>query len=156
MERDYHESGLSIVDNQPVRISRDQLKPGENLCDYCTARCCRYIALQIETPTDWNDFDTLRWFMYHERIGLFVDDGDWYLIVYNKCRHLQADHRCGVYEIRPQICRDYSTDNCEYDDTWVYDQFFETPEQLVEYAEAVLGPREGTSIRSRPPKAVAG
>lgn len=142
---------LPVVDQRQKGKPRDQLAPGENLCDYCTAKCCQYIALQIDTPTDRNDFETLRWFMYHQRVGLFVDDGDWYLIVYTPCRHVQPNHRCGVYETRPQICRDYTTDNCEYDDSWVYDQYFETPEQLEEYIEAVLGPAKGKSIRSRPP-----
>ena len=40
----------------------------------------------------------------------------------------------------PSICREYTTEHCEYEDEWVYDQYFETPEQVVEYMEAVLGP----------------
>jgi Fe-S-cluster containining protein len=58
---------------------------------------------------------------------------------------------CGIYETRPQICRDYTTENCEYEDDWVYDHYLETPEQVVEYAEAVLGPRKGRDIRSPKP-----
>jgi Fe-S-cluster containining protein len=27
-----------------------------------------------------------------------------------RCPHLQADNRCGVYENRPKICRDYQPD----------------------------------------------
>ncbi|MFM7833291.1 MAG: hypothetical protein ACKPJD_15985 [Planctomycetaceae bacterium] len=34
----------------------------------------------------------------------------------------------------------YTTDECEYDNDGVYDQFFETAEQLWEYAQAVLPP----------------
>lgn len=26
------------------------------------------------------------------------------------CPHLTAEHRCGIYEDRPQVCRDYSAD----------------------------------------------
>jgi hypothetical protein len=54
--------------------------------------------------------------------------------------------------MRPEICRGYNTRNCEYEDDWVYDHLWETPEQVEEYAEAVLGPRKGKSIRSRKPK----
>ena len=71
---------------------------------------------------------------------MFVEDGDWYLLVHTQCRHLQPDNRCGIYETRPNICRTYTTDNCEYDDHWVYDHYWETAEQVMEYAEAVLGP----------------
>jgi Fe-S-cluster containining protein len=69
-----------------------------------------------------------------------VDGASWYLMVPGDCQHLQADHRCGIYETRPQICRSYTTDECEYDNDGVYDQFFETAEQLWEYAQAVLPP----------------
>ena len=48
---------------------------------------------------------------------------------------------CGTYLTRPQICRDYTTDNCEYGNTGCYDKFFEAPEQLWEYAEAILPPK---------------
>jgi Fe-S-cluster containining protein len=27
---------------------------------------------------------------------------------------LQDDGRCGIYEKRPEICRSYSVDNCEF------------------------------------------
>jgi len=31
-----------------------------------------------------------------------------------RCPHLQPDNRCGIYDRRPQICRDYSADQvCE-------------------------------------------
>ena len=40
----------------------------------------------------------------------------------------------------------------EYEDAWVYDHYWETPEQIEEYAEAVLGPREGEGFRSPRPK----
>ncbi len=48
---------------------------------------------------------------------------------------------CGAYDTRPQICRDYTTESCEYDNDGVYDQLFETPEQLWEYAHAILPAR---------------
>ena len=64
-------------------------------------------------------------------------------MVSTACRHLGGDNRCTAYETRPQICRGYSTDDCECGDDWVYDRYLETPEQVEEYAEAVLGPRQG-------------
>jgi hypothetical protein len=48
------------------------------------------------------------------------------------------------------LARAHSTHNCEYEDDWVYDQYFETAEQVEEYTEAVLGPTKG-NIRSQPP-----
>jgi Fe-S-cluster containining protein len=126
----------------------------EVLCDYCTAKCCRYFALPIETPTGRKDFDFIRWYLLHGRATVFTEDDTWYLLVHTTCKHLQDDHRCGIYEERPQICRDYNTDNCEYQDDWTYEHYFETPEQVAEYVDAVFGKRRskrGQSIRSPKP-----
>lgn len=123
-----------------AKMPRDQLPPGDVLCNHCTAKCCRYFALPMEQPTEWKDFEFIRWYLMHTPASVFTEDGTWYLVVHNVCQHLQADHRCGVYETRPQICREYSTNDCEYEDDWVYEQYFETPEQIFEFAEALLGP----------------
>ena len=89
--------------------------------------------------------------MLHERASIFTEEGDWYLLVHTTCKHLHNDNLCGIYETRPQICRDYSSDDCEYEDDWTYEQYFETPEQVAEYAEAVLPRRGRESIRSEKP-----
>ena len=133
------------------KISREELAPGECLCDYCSAKCCKYFALPLETPTTRQDFDYLRWYLLHDAATVFIEEKTWYLLVHTACKHLQADNRCGIYETRPQICRDYSTHNCEYEDSWVYDHYFETPEQVEEYVEAVLQ-EPGASLRGRRPE----
>lgn len=131
---------------------RADLKTGESLCEHCTAKCCRYFALPIEAPEKLADYDVIRWFLLHDKATIFVDDGTWYLLVHTTCRHLLPNNYCGIYETRPQICRDYTTDNCEYEDDWTYQQFFETPEQLQEYTEAIFTkPGNGQSIRSPRP-----
>lgn len=135
----------------PVRIRREDLPAGEVLCSYCPAKCCRYYALPLEAPESWQDFDFIRWFLLHGETSVFTEDDTWYLIVHTTCKHLQPDHRCGIYHTRPEICREYSTDNCEYDDDWVYDRYFETAEQIYEYAEALLGPPPGATFRSPRP-----
>jgi Fe-S-cluster containining protein len=130
---------------------RSEIPPGKVLCEYCTAKCCRYFALPIDTPTERKDYDTIRWFLLHDQASVFVDDGTWYLLVHTKCRHLRDDHLCGIYETRPEICREYTTDACEYDDSWTYEQYFETPDQMAEYIEAIFPPPRGASIRSPKP-----
>ena len=130
--------------------TREELKPGEVLCDHCTAKCCRYFALPIDTPKNRRDFDFIRWYLLHDRASVFTEDETWYILVHTVCKHLQPDQRCGIYETRPQICREYTTEDCEYDDDWVYDRYFETPEQVDEYSEAMLQ-KPGESIRSRKP-----
>lgn len=131
--------------------SREELEPGEYPCEYCTGKCCRYFALPIETPTNRKDFDYIRWYLLHDRATVFTEDEDWYLLVHTRCKHLQPDNRCAMYETRPKICRDYKMDNCEYEDDWTYERYFETPEQVEEYMDAVLPKKPGKSIRSPKP-----
>jgi uncharacterized protein len=137
----------------PLRTKprREDLQPGEVLCDHCTARCCRYFALPIETPETREDFEFIRWYLLHDRATVFTDEGSWYLLVHTTCKHLQPDNRCGIYSTRPDVCRDYSTHDCEYDDDWVYDRYLETSEQVGEYIEAVLGPTRGEIRSPKPP-----
>jgi uncharacterized protein len=127
-------------------IGRDQ-----SLCEFCTAKCCRYFALAIDTPKTQSDYDYMRWYLLHERATLFTDNGTWYLQMHTTCKHLLPDHRCGIYHDRPPICREYQTADCEYPDDWQYDRYFETAEQIAEYAEAVVPKAAGQSIRGPRP-----
>jgi len=133
------------------KICREDLPKDGILCDHCPAKCCRYFALPIETPDEMADFEYMRWYLLHERASVFTEDEDWYLLVHTVCKHLGEDNRCGIYETRPQICRDYTTDNCEYDDDWTYEKYFETPEQVHEYATAIFAFNSRSDIRSPRP-----
>ncbi len=136
-----------MVSRLPRIKRRQDLPAGESLCDHCTAKCCRYFALPIDTPDCRDDFDFIRWYLLHDAATVFVEDETWYLMVHTVCKHLQEDQRCGIYHTRPEICREYSTDNCEFEDGWAYERYFETPEQMAEYMEAAM-PKRGQSIRS--------
>ena len=132
------------------KITRDELPKGHSLCEYCTAKCCRYFALPIETPTTFEDFEYIRWYLLHDQASMFTEDEGWYLLVHTQCEHLQPDNRCGIYDTRPKIFHAYSTDNCEYEDEWTYERYLETPEQVQEYCAAVIQ-KKGRSIRSPKP-----
>jgi Fe-S-cluster containining protein len=107
----------------------------EVLCDQCTALCCRYFALPIETPETPQDYDDIRWYLCHKNISVFVEDGDWYINIRNKCKHLSdKDCSCKIYPKRPRICRQYAYRNCdktegEYD----YELHFTNEKQMEEY-----------------------
>lgn len=130
---------------------RENLPAGESLCNYCNAKCCRYFALPIDTPDCTKDLDYMRWFLLHGQASVFVEDDSWYLLVHTVCKHLQSDNRCGIYMTRPEICREYSTDNCEYDEDSTYEKYFETPEQVAEYVEATYGQADFGCVRSPEP-----
>ena len=110
-----------------------------NLCEHCVGYCCRHIALPIDVPTTRKDFDDIRWYLLHGGISVFVEDGAWYLHVETTCRHLLPDNRCGIYETRPQICRAYDTDNCDYHSgDYDWQQHFTSAAQLDVFVEEYM------------------
>lgn len=125
------------------------------LCDQCSGLCCRYFVLEIDTPTTRAEFDNIRWYLVHENVFVFIEKKKWYLGIYARCKHLQGDNRCGIYATRPQICRKYSTENCDYhggDYNWSV--LFSSAEQLEAYAKERLAEirleNRGKKKRSRP------
>ncbi|MFH0920885.1 MAG: YkgJ family cysteine cluster protein [Fibrobacterota bacterium] len=83
------------------------LKPD---CRQCDGQCCRYFAVQIDAPVRRKNIDHIRWFLAHRKIAIFADKKDWFIQVWNNCRHLTKAYRCSIYEERPRICREYGGD----------------------------------------------
>jgi uncharacterized protein len=107
------------------------------LCEHCTAVCCHYVALPLDTPETPSDFEDIRWYLLHEGISVFVEDGDWYICFAARCREVQPDSRCGIYGTRPRVCRAYSEDECDYHSgDYGWDHHFTCPEHLAEYVVA--------------------
>ena len=124
-------------------------------CHLCTARCCKYFALQIDAPTTPPDYDQIRWFLLHHETVVWMQEGEWYLEVQNRCKHLLPDNRCGIYETRPQICRDYGLPDgdegpCEFfTDDATYDLYFASAEAFDVWARDQLARREQRLAKRR-------
>ncbi len=86
-------------------------------CDGCCARCCRYVATQIDKPRSKREYDYIRWYLKHRDVNVFIDHGGgWFVEFETPCDHLDDDHRCSCYETRPQICRRHGSGatDCEF------------------------------------------
>jgi len=117
----------------PVEVMTPETK-----CGFCTnTLCCTYISQEIDAPRSKQDFDFLLWQISHRDIGIYKDEGSWYLLVSNACNHIMSDGRCGIYEDRPQICRDYSNDYCEFDEPAEggFELYFRNYEELLAYCK---------------------
>jgi uncharacterized protein len=110
----------------------------ENKCSFCKQSiCCTYITQQLDTPRSMRDFDHLLWQTAHKDIQIYKDEDGWFLVVNNKCTHLQADGGCGVYETRPIVCREHDNDFCEYDAPAEdgFELFFDSYASLEKYCK---------------------
>ena len=109
-------------------------------CRECGAKCCTYFCFEIDEPTDYDEFEDVRWFLLHQDVTVHVDEGDWYISIANRCKMLGADNECLAYETRPTICRKYDPGNCDYvSGDYGYDEHFKTAEELEAYARNTLG-----------------
>ncbi len=103
-------------------------------CFQCDAKCCRYISLEIDTPETGDDYQNIIWYVLHRGISVYIEGGTWYLLVENECEALTADNRCGIYQHRPQICRDHGNRDCELDNPeGYYDELLRTREDVNAY-----------------------
>jgi Fe-S-cluster containining protein len=76
--------------------------------------CCTYIAVGIDGPTNAKSATEILWHLYHEGVSVYRDgDNEWMVQFESRCRHLLSDNKCGIYDTRPHICRDYSEVSCE-------------------------------------------
>ena len=91
------------------------------------------IDARSSAPTTLRDH--LLWQLAHQDMQAYKDEDGWFLIAMNKCQFLKSDGGCNIYETRPQICRDYSNDFCEYDASAEegFEYFFKTYEELDKY-----------------------
>lgn len=88
----------------------------ENLCERCTGSwCCTYFTQQIDTPKSREDFDILLWQISHKHTEAYKDEDGWFLLITMPCTHLMPNGFCGIYETRPKICRDHTSDSCEFE-----------------------------------------
>ena len=118
-----------------IPIKPEKMTP-ETKCGFCTnSKCCTYTTQEIDAPRSKHDFDHLLWQVSHENVQVYKDEDGWYLLINNRCLHLQADGRCGIYETRPQVCREYSNDYCEFDESAEegFEMFFDGYDSLLKY-----------------------
>ena len=104
---------IELVDaTEPSNVTID------NKCGKCTKSiCCNSINQKIPTPKSKEDFDHLLWQVSHENINVFKDADGWFLHIFTNCSHLLPGGVCSIYENRPWVCREYTNDFCEFDES---------------------------------------
>ena len=118
-------------------FNRESMTMGSIQCEHCAGTCCNYLALPIDKPKTIRDYDDIRWYLLHEGISVFVEDGDWFIQIQTRCKQLGEDNRCSIYESRPRICAEYSPGECDYSESdYGCDHLFTHAKQVEEfYAE---------------------
>jgi uncharacterized protein len=118
-------------------VARQASITPENKCSFCKgSTCCTYLTQQIDTPRKMEDFDLMLWQISHANTQFYKDSDGWFILVNNRCLHLEPGGRCAVYDTRPQVCRDHDNDDCEFEGPCGHDDFyvyFPTYDSLLKY-----------------------
>ncbi|MFT3925341.1 MAG: YkgJ family cysteine cluster protein [Myxococcales bacterium] len=128
------------------------------------ALCCSYIAVEIDGPSSVKSATEILWHLYHHQVSVYRDtDDEWVVQFETRCRHLLPDNKCGIYETRPHICREYSEQSCEVNAEDEGTTFY-TPEAFLTYLQGrskriyaavakgfMPGPEHLGAVRKLPP-----
>ena len=110
----------------------------ENKCSFCTGSiCCTYVTQHLDTPRSKEDFRQLLWQVSHGNVKIYKDDDGWTLLIDGKCQLLKINGDCGIYEDRPEICREHTNDYCEFDSPSEegFELYFENYFDLLKYCK---------------------
>ena len=84
-----------------------------NTCKGC-GKCCSYITIQLDNPERKHDWDALFWYLYHEKVKVYIDhEDDWYVEFETRCKCLNEDNGCTIYNKRPIVCGEHNPKECE-------------------------------------------
>jgi Fe-S-cluster containining protein len=146
---------LKLIETTEIQVTvkTKTRKKNGSPCSRCSGLCCRYFALPIDKPEDWKDFDDIRWYLCHENVTVFVEDGDWYLNVINRCKYLDGGSSCEIYDMRPRICRKYDTDGCDLTgDGYEYELHFTDDRQVEDYMRKKFGEKVFNKLQKKKSK----
>ena len=120
-------------------------------CKKCNGKCCNYITIQIKPPEEDIDFEELKWFLCHENIIVYIDnDGEWCVEVATKCKNIDKNNRCMIYPIRPKVCSDHKTADCEANDFEAfYKRIFTKMEDIDAYKREIQLSKQAQRFRAK-------
>jgi len=107
---------------------------GNDGCQGCPAMCCHGLEEAIIRPTTVQEVENLKWELYFVNTMVFIRNKRWYKMSTGRCRYLGQDNRCGIYDTRPQVCRDHNPPGCEFHGE-IADVMFHDPTELQEYMD---------------------
>jgi len=106
-------------------------------CNDCSAKCCKYIALEIDKPTTKKDWDNIFWYLHHQNVVVFIDqENDWMIEFKTPCKHLLQNKKCEIYDNRPLVCRTHTQKDCEFHNSEKpYKHEFSSADDLKKYLQ---------------------
>lgn len=117
------------------------------ICCACTG-CCGYVSVQIYPPKKKVDIDHYTYYLLHQNVQIYIDnDDEWNLLFITPCTQLDKETGfCKIYSKRPQICKDYSPDNCSRVGK-DHKHLFQTPKSMLSYLKKKNKNKKTTPVK---------
>ncbi len=107
-------------------------------CEECNGECCRYITVTLKDPKDKESWDEVKWMLLHKGVMIYKDlEGEWNVEVRTKCKFLDDDDKCKIYDKRPQVCKDHGTHECEAHEEEFAKVIFKKPKDVDGYLKKI-------------------
>ena len=85
----------------------------DKTCEECKQECCRSVIVEVDEPTTKGDWEDIKWQVAHKNVKVIRDNEQaWCIEFLTDCNHLAEDGKCKIYEKRPAMCRNHSSETC--------------------------------------------
>lgn len=83
-------------------------------CIDCGGLCCSSLLFPGQRPNTIQELDFIRYALGYPEVGYLINRNDWVMKVDVRCKYLNTNNRCLVYEQpeRPLYCRYYNPHKC--------------------------------------------
>jgi Fe-S-cluster containining protein len=82
-------------------------------CEECKGACCKDVAIEIDEPEDFDDFEDIKWLIAHENVNVYLDnEHDWLVEFKTRCKFLDEKNRCKIYHNRYKVCGEHDPISC--------------------------------------------
>ncbi len=102
------------------------------VCKECPSICCHDLAMEIYRPRTKHDIENCKWYLHFDTVDIRIRNGRWHLNIKGRCKYLDENDMCTIYDRRPQKCRDHNPPDCERFGKW-YDVNLTEPEDVDWY-----------------------
>ena len=82
-------------------------------CNECDGDCCKILVVEIKTPVSKQDFENIKFYLFHKDTNVYIDIDDcWNIQLNTQCKYSDEDGKCKIYDKRPPVCRDSKVRDC--------------------------------------------
>ena len=82
-------------------------------CEECKGACCKDVAIEMDKPKCFEDFEDIKWLIAHQNVIVYLDnENDWLVEFKTRCKFLNNRNKCKIYKERYKMCGEHEHESC--------------------------------------------